>query len=131
MTGMADKVAALAKAHSAAWTAGDLEETLALFASDAESSVNGADPHRGHDAIRQGAAALMADFSGLTVTCNETRSAGSRAVFLWTLTGTHKESGRDATLPGWHEWELNGDDTVQRCRGFYDAADLRKQIGAD
>lgn len=131
MTGAAEQVWNMAVSHAAAWSAGDAGTTGDLFAPDGEISVNGAPPHIGRGAIIETARTLMQTFPGLTVEANETRCAGSRAVFVWTLRGRHHETGRDVVLPGWHEWEMDDEGRVQRCRGFFDADDLQRQIAGD
>ena len=73
----------------------------------------------------------METFPGVVVRCVDTRHAGARAVFLWVLEGRHAETGAEVVLPGWHEWELNEDLKVRRCRGFYDADDLARQVAGE
>lgn len=128
MTDRAKQIARMAEEHAAAWTRGDLETVGDLFADDGSISVNGADPQVGRAAIIQGAAALMETFPGVVVCSVETRSAGTRAVFLWTLEGRHSETGNDVFLPGWHEWQLDANMKVAVCHGFYDAEDMARQV---
>ena len=128
MTEAAKQVARMAADHATAWNAHDGPATALLFAEDGEISVNGGPAHSGRADIAENAVALMATFPDLTVTCHLTRHAGNRAVFLWTLEGRHAETGNFVSLPGWHEWELDADMLVRRCRGFYDAESLERQI---
>ena len=131
MTHLSEQIARMAETHAAAWCAHDPAATAQLFSEDGEITVNGTTTHRGRAELAASAAALMATFPDLKVICNGTRHADQRAVFLWTLTGHHAETGRFVTLPGWHEWELDADMKVCRCRGFYDAGDLARQAGLD
>jgi uncharacterized protein (TIGR02246 family) len=125
---MADRVAAMARDHAAAWCANDPDWIGKLFAEDGTISVNGGEAHVGRAAIIENARALLASFPGVKVHCHETRHAGTRAIFIWTLEGRHAETGNHVTLPGWHEWDLNPDMEVQHCRGFFDASDLERQV---
>ena len=128
MTEHASQIEKMAAEHCAAWTAGDAARTADLFAEDGTLSVNGGPPHTGRAELIESARALMESFPGVRVSVTETRCAGDRAVFLWVLEGVHAETGNTVTLPGWHEWELDGDLKVARCRGFYDAEDLARQV---
>lgn len=128
MTARAEQVARMAADHATAWSAGDAERTADLFSADAELSVNGAPPHVGREALIASARTLMETFPGVKVSVEATRCAGDRAVFIWVLSGVHAETGAAVTLPGWHEWELDRNMKVARCRGFYDAGDLQRQI---
>lgn len=128
MTETTRRIAELAKEHAAAWSKNKPEKIGMLFTERGSITVNGGEPHVGRDAIVESAKQLLAAFPGLEVHCEATRHAGRRAVFVWTLLGRHAESGNDVVLPGWHEWEINDDMGVTRCRGFYDAEDLQRQI---
>ena len=131
MTEKARLIRQMALDHCAAWSRGDFEATTEIFASDGEISVNGAPPHRGHAELAATAKALMETFPGVLVHCMDTRQAQDRAVFVWTLEGRHAETGNTVVLPGWHEWDLNDDLKIARCRGFYDADDLARQIAGE
>ena len=125
----ARKIAEMAADHAAAWTRGDAAATTAMYADGAQISVNGAEPHIGQQALEDSAQALMDGFEAdLMVHVRETRQSGNRAIFVWVLEGTHKETGNRVVLPGWHEWDLDSDGRVQLCRGFYDPAEMERQI---
>jgi len=127
-TEKAQQVARMAMEHAEAWCAGDPGKIAELFAEDGAISVNGGEPHVGRAAISENAKELLATFPGLVVHCHQTRQAADRAVFIWTLEGQHADTGNLVSLPGWHEWELDDDMHVKRCRGFFDASDLARQI---
>ena len=127
-TEAARKVQDMAAEHAAAWTEGSVDKISELFSEDGTITVNEGETHSGRAAIAENAQGLLATFPGLTVHCHETRHAGNRAVFIWTLEGRHAETGQQVVLPGWHEWELNDDMQVVRCKGFFDAEDLERQI---
>ena len=127
-TERARRVERMAKEHAAAWSEGASQKIVELFAEHGTISVNGGEPHVGRAAIGENAKELLATFPGLVVHCRETRHAGDRAVFIWTLEGNHAETGNFVSLAGWHEWELNDDMQVKRCCGFFHAGDLERQI---
>jgi len=128
MTEKATQIERMAIQHTDAWTAGAPEKIAELFAINGTITVNDGVTHTGHAEIIENAKELLATFPGLVVHCIETRHAGDRAVFIWTLEGRHAETGNSVTLPGWHEWELNDDMKVSRCRGFFDAASFEHQV---
>ena len=127
-TERARRVESMAKEHAAAWSEGAADKIAELFAENGTISVNGGEPHVGRAKISENAKELLATFPGLVVHCRETRHAGDRAVFIWTLEGNHAETGIFVSLPGWHEWELDNNMKVGRCKGFFDAAELERQI---
>lgn len=127
-TARARQVESMAKKHAAAWNEGAADKIAELFAENGTITVNGGEPHVGRAKISENAKELLADFPGLVVHCHETRHAGDRAVFIWTLEGNHAETGNFVSLPGWHEWELDDNMQVKRCKGFFDAAELERQI---
>lgn len=127
-TQRARRVEAMAKEHAGAWSEASPSRIAALFSETGTITVNDGETHRGRTEISENAKGLLATFPGLVVHCHETRHAADRAVFVWTLEGNHAETGNFVTLPGWHEWELDDDMLVKRCRGFFDAGDLERQI---
>ena len=127
-TQRAQKIEKMAVEHAIAWSEGASDKIAELFAEMGTISVNGGAPHVGRAAIRENAKELLATFPGLVVHCCGTRHAGDKAVFIWTLEGNHAETGNFVSLPGWHEWELDDDMHVKRCKGFFDAGDLERQI---
>ena len=131
MTEQAKEVEKMAREHAAAWTNGEADRIAEMFAEKGSISVNGGAPNVGHVDIIEQAKGLLATFPGLVVHCHETRHAGDRAVFIWTLEGRHAKTGNLVTLPGWHEWELNENMKVEHCRGYYDAASFERQVAGE
>jgi len=130
-THRASRVEKMAMDHAAAWSEGAADKIAELFSENGTITVNGGEPHTGRAEISENAKELLATFPGLVVHCHETRHAADRAVFIWTLEGNHAETGNFVSLPGWHEWELDDDMQVIRCRGFFDPADFARQIAGE
>ncbi len=82
-----------------AWSSGDPERVLALYAEDAlfEVVVLGGAVTRGRDELRAYAAAVYAAFPDFASTPTCGFVAGDRAVVEWVLTGTY--TGQFGTLP--------------------------------
>jgi ketosteroid isomerase-like protein len=124
----AHHIAIMASDHAAAWTRGDVVATTHMYAVGAQISVNGGAPHVGQQALQDSAQTLMDSFEkDLRVHVRETRFAQGRAIFVWVLEGTHKETGNRVVLPGWHEWTLDENGQVKECLGFYDASEMERQ----
>ena len=123
-----EAVQKMAEAYTAAWCSGDPAAVAAHYAPDGEIIINKGTPHSGTEAITAMAAAFHGAFPGLTVLCDEVRSNGSHAIYVWTLEGTHKESGNFVRLKGWEEWDLDADLKIAASRGWFDAEDEARQI---
>ncbi len=68
------------------------------------------------------------EFQDLVPRLDEIRTAGNNAVFVWTLEGTHSETGNYVTVGGWEEWMLSDDLLVRESLGRYDAVEYDRQI---
>lgn len=123
-----DAVQAMAKAYTEAWCSGDPTAVANHYAEDGAIIINAGTPHAGREAITAMAAAFHAAFPGMKVICDDVRSNGSHAIFVWTLEGTHGESGNFVRLQGWEEWDLTDDLKVAASRGWFDAEDEARQI---
>ncbi|WP_343082131.1 hypothetical protein [Ostreiculturibacter nitratireducens] len=66
---------------------------------------------------------------GLSLVCDEIRCAGSHAVYIWTLTGHHSQTGNPLKVHGWEEWDLGDDLKVKASRGWFDAEEYARQAG--
>lgn len=100
MTEDANQVKRMANEHAAAWNEGEPDKIVELFSEDGAITVNGGEKHVGREEIAENAKGLLATFHGLVVRCHETRHAGDRAVFIWTLEGRHADTGNFVSLPG-------------------------------
>ena len=74
------------------------------------------------------AKAFYAAFPDLIVRMDDARRAGDNAIFVWTLEGTHSETGNFVKVGGWEEWLLSGDLLVRESLGRYDAVEYERQV---
>jgi hypothetical protein len=81
-----------------------------FFTADATSIINGAEPTIGRQTIAEDMDAFFVEFPDLVLHMDDLRCAGNQAIYLWTLQGTHSESGNFVRIPGWQKWvaELGG-----------------------
>lgn len=127
MTITPEAVARLAEDYTAAWNSGSAESVASFYAEDGEIVINGGEPWQGRGGVAAMASGFYADVPDLALVCDGIRCAGNHAVYLWTFTGHHAETGNRLTVQGFEEWELNDDGTVQRSLGWFDAEDYARQ----
>ena len=120
----------LAQAYTAAWNSGSPEAVAGFFASDGQIVINGGSPWIGRRGVAEMAAGFFADIPDLSLACDGVRCAGSHVLYLWTFTGTHATSKARVRVVGWEEWDLGPDGKIAASRGWYDADDYARQLGA-
>ncbi len=123
-----EDVREMAARYAEAWSSRSSEAVASFFADTGRVSINNAEPLMGRRAITDKAEDFMSEFSDLVMTLDEIRSAGQNAVFLWTLTGTHSETGKPISIRGWDEWWLSEELLVEISRGRFDELEYDRQI---
>jgi uncharacterized protein (TIGR02246 family) len=118
----------MAERYAQAWSSQSPDDVASFFAEDARLSVNDGEPAIGRTAIASVAAGFYAEFPELVVRLDGIRAAGSKAIFLWNLTGTHSATGNKVDLPGWEEWTLSEDGLIVNSLGRFDATEYERQI---
>ena len=68
----------------------------------------------------------MSDFPDLVVTMDGFEVEGDRAVYRWTLTGTH--AGQRVRISGFEEWRISEDGLIAESQGHFDSDDYRRQL---
>ena len=114
--------------YAEAWTSHAPEAVASFYEPDGRITINGGEPLVGRSAIAGMAEGFYAAFPDLIVRMDEVRRAGDRAIFAWTLEGTHAETGNFVKIGGWEEWLLSGDLLVRESLGRYDAAEYDRQV---
>jgi len=121
-------VAKMAHDYTAAWNSGSAEAVASHHAAEGQIVINRGEPWRGRARVAEMASGFYADVPDLVLVCDEIRSAGSRAIYVWTFTGHHATTRRPLKVRGWEEWELDGDLKVKASLGWYDADDYARQV---
>jgi uncharacterized protein (TIGR02246 family) len=124
------KVREFAKSYAAAWCSKSPEAVASFFADDGQIGINRAPALEGRAAIAEMAAGFYSDFPDLVVRCDEVRTAGDHAVFLWTLEGHHVQTKAHVRLRGWEEWEIDEQMKIRASFGWFDVEDYERQIRA-
>lgn len=71
---------------------------------------------------------MAAGFPNLIVHLDDIRAAGSQAIFVWTLEGTHAGTDNRVKVRGWEEWTLSENCLVESSLGRFDATEYDRQI---
>ena len=72
--------------------------------------------------------AFFVELPDLVLTMDDLRSGGNQAVFLWTLEGTHSDTGHFVRISGWQNWVLSDDLLIVEADGGYDAQEYDRQV---
>ena len=123
-----DAVHALIDRHIAAWCAKSAEGVAASYTPDAVFSINRGEPMTSHADIAEMVTGFCEEFPDVVLALDHSFVAGDHAVYVWTFTGTHKESGNAVKFQGWEEWELTDDARVKASLGWFDAEDYARQL---
>jgi steroid delta-isomerase-like uncharacterized protein len=118
--------------YTAAWCSQDAASVAAFFDEDGSLRINDGEPSVGRAAIAADAQGFMTAFPDLVVAMDGLSIEGNRAVYHWTLTGTHTGpggSGNKVRISGYEEWVLSADGLIAESRGHFDAAEYQRQIG--
>jgi uncharacterized protein (TIGR02246 family) len=121
-------IRAVGARYAEAWTSHVPDAVASFYEPDGRITINGGEPSVGRSAVAEMAKAFYAAFPDLIVRMDDARKAGDNAVFVWTLEGTHSESGNFVKVGGWEEWLLSGDLLVRESFGRYDAVEYERQV---
>ena len=128
MTGNVADIKTMAENYAKAWCSLSPEAVASFYAPDGQISINRGDVIEGREAIMEMVLGFYAEFPDLVVHCDEVRTAGDHAIFVWTLEDHHSETKNYVKVGGWEEWELNEDMQVSSSLGWYDAQEYERQV---
>jgi len=121
-------IAVLARDYTAAWCSRSGESVASFFTADASSIVNGAEPTIGRGKIAEDMGAFFVEFPDLVLYMDDLRCGGNQAIYLWTLEGTHSETGNRVRIPGWQNWLVSDEPLIVRADGGFDAEEYARQV---
>ena len=122
------KLQEIAAGYANAWNSGSPTEVTALFTPDAQMIINRGHVLKGRAAIAGMVTGFYEQFPDLSVRCDGIRSAGSHAVFLWTLEGHHSGTNNYVRVGGWEEWEFDENMKIKSSLGWFDNQEYLRQI---
>ncbi len=123
-----DDIRDMAERYAAAWSSRSSDAVASFYEENGRISINNGEPIVGRAAIAEMATGFYNEFPDLVVRLDEIRTAGHNAIFLWTLEGTHSETGNYVKVGGWEEWLLSDDVLVSESLGRFDAVEYDRQI---
>ncbi|WP_299846665.1 nuclear transport factor 2 family protein [uncultured Roseovarius sp.] len=126
-----DAIQDLITKHIDAWCAKSPEGVAASYSDDAVFSINRGDPMIGHADIGEMVKGFCDEFPDLVLRFDHSFIAGDHAVYVWTFTGTHAESGKKVAFQGWEEWDLDENLKVKSSLGWFDADYYERQLRED
>ena len=118
--------------YTAAWCSQDAARVASFFAQKGSLTINEGAPSIGREAITLVAQGFMTSFPDMVVTMDGVSREGRRAVYRWTLKGTHTGpggSGKTVNLSGYEEWTIGPHGLIAESRGHFDEADYQRQLG--
>ena len=107
MTVNPEDIRQIAARYAEARSSGSPEAVAAFYEPDGRIAVNGEEPLIGRAAITEMAQGFYDEFPDLVVHLDDIRTAGENAIFVWTLAGTHSETGNFVKVGGWEEWTIS------------------------
>ncbi len=126
-----DAVRDLISKHIDAWCAKSPDGVAASYTVDAVFSINRSEAMIGQADIAEMVKGFCDEFPDVVLALDHSFVAGDHAVYVWTFTGTHAESGKKVSFQGWEEWELTDEPRVRSSLGWYDAEDYEQQLHKD
>jgi uncharacterized protein (TIGR02246 family) len=120
-----------AKRYTAAWCSKDPARVAAFYSPKGSLSVNGAAPAVGRSAISEVAQGFMTAFPDMEVIMDNVLVQGDRAVYHWTLAGTHTGpggTGQRVRISGFEVWEIGVDGLIAESQGHFDDASYQRQL---
>jgi hypothetical protein len=119
--------------YTAAWCSQDPSRVASFFAPGGSLQVNAGAPAVGRAAITEVARGFMTAFPDLQVLMDDAIDMGERAIYRWTLVGTHTGpggTGRAVRISGYEEWRLSVEGLIAESLGHFDESDYNRQLGA-
>jgi len=118
------------KDYTAAWCSRNPEKIAEYFSPKGFLAINGGEPALGTGAIIESVRAFIIEFPDIIVKMRDAYITGDRAIYKWTLIGTHAITGCAVNLDGYEDWKLNESCTqILESYGTYDAEDYKRQAG--
>ncbi len=122
-----------AERYTAAWCAHDPVGVASFYAESGSLGINGGAPAVGREAITAVSEGFIAAFPDLEVLMDDLHLHEDRAVYCWTLKGTHVNTGKWVDLSGFEVWQIGAGGLIANSRGYFDSAAYNRQVeqGAD
>jgi predicted ester cyclase len=117
--------------YTAAWCSQNAASVAEFYAASGSLQINEGAPSVGRAAITAAAQSFMSAFPDMVVAMDDISADGERAVYRWTLTGTHVGSGgagNPVRISGYEAWTFGEDGLIRESKGHFDEADYQRQL---
>jgi len=121
----------MAARYADAWSSHDPNAVASFYEEQGEITINDGEAVVGRTAIADVARGFYEEFPDLIVRVDSIRTAGNRAIFLWTLEGTNTGpggKGHAVKIGGWEEWLLSDAVRVIESKGRFDSVEYERQL---
>ena len=121
----------MAERYAEAWSSHSPEAVASFYEENGKIVINDGEPVVGRAAIAEVARGFYDEFPDLVVRLDKIRTAGHRAVFMWTLEGMNSEpngSGHAVKIRGWEAWRLSDNIRIIESDGRFDAIEYERQL---
>jgi uncharacterized protein (TIGR02246 family) len=118
----------MAERYAKAWSSHSPEAVASFYEENGRIAINNGEPMVGRAAIAGAAKGFYSEFPDLVVHLDDIRTAGQNAIFVWTLEGTHSETGNTVKVGGWEEWTLSDNLLISASLGRFDALEYDRQV---
>jgi uncharacterized protein (TIGR02246 family) len=118
----------MAERYAKAWCSHSPEAVASFYEETGRIVINNGEAIVGRAAIADMTKGFFSEFPDLVVHLDDIRTAGHNAIFVWTLEGTHSETGNSVKVGGWEEWTLSDNLLVSASLGRFDAVEYARQV---
>ncbi|NNE24862.1 MAG: SgcJ/EcaC family oxidoreductase [Rhizobiales bacterium] len=125
-----EDVRKMAQRYAKAWSSHVAADVAAFYEPDGSIIINDGEPIVGRAAFAEMAQSFFDGFPDLVITVDAVRTAGNRAVMMWTLEGTNsgpEGSGHKVRFSGWEAWHLSDELKVITSDGRFDVEEYERQ----
>ena len=131
MTVNPEDIRQMAARYAETWSSGSPEAVAAFYEPDGRIAINREEALVGRAAITEMAQGFYDEFPDLVVHLDDISTAGENAIFLWSLEGTHSETGNFVKVGGWKEWTVSDNCLVAESLDHYDAEEYDRQVAGN
>jgi uncharacterized protein (TIGR02246 family) len=118
----------MAESYAEAWSSHSPEAVASFYEDNGSIAINNGEEIVGRAAIAEMTKGFYSEFPDLVVHLDDLRTAGHNANFVWTLEGTHSETGNYVKVGGWEEWTLSDNLLISASLGRFDAVEYDRQV---
>jgi hypothetical protein len=128
------KLREFASRYTDAWCSQEAASVAGFYSFNGSLTVNNGTPAVGRRAITEVVQSFMTAFPDLDVVMDDLVIRVDGASYHWTLIGTNTGpggTGNRVQISGFEVWTFGADELIASSRGYFDAADYRRQLTSE